>query len=195
VAPGGAPHPVEQRRQAGLGPASGWRLDELSLQPYLPQIALAGWAAVLVWRLPETRRPGQPDGGGRRFRLAGLSEPRFLRVVLPLAPWVFGSAAIAMVYAPGLVAGRVDGPAVFLGALVALCTAMSGVLIQPVARWLARPGRPSLLVTSMALVTVGMAAEAGWPTWAGLSWCCLQRWSWAAVMAAAWSMAWPRCSG
>jgi hypothetical protein len=129
--------------------------------PYLPQLGLAGWAAVLVWRLPETRRPDQADGGGRRFRLQGLREPRFLRVVLPLAPWVFGSAAIAMVYAPGLMAGRVGGPAVFFGALVALCTAMSGVLIQPVARRLARPGRPWLLVTSMALVTAGMVAEAG----------------------------------
>jgi hypothetical protein len=44
---------------------------------------------------------------------------------------------------------------------VALCTAMSGVLIQPVAGRLAQPGRPWLLVTSMALVTAGMAAEAG----------------------------------
>ena len=129
--------------------------------PYLPQLGLAGCAAVLVWRLPETRAPGQADGRIRLLRLQGLSEPRFLRIVLPLAPWVFGSAAIAMVYAPGLMAGRVAGPAVFFGALVALCTAMSGVLIQPVARRLARPGRPWLLVTSMALVTAGIAAEAG----------------------------------
>jgi MFS family permease len=165
-------HPTAGARRAGVAMTLGFGLGPLvagvlaqwaplpTALPYLPQLALAGWAAVLVWRLPETR-PGQADGGGRRFRLAGLSEPRFLRVVLPLAPWVFGSAAIAMVYAPGLVAGRVDGPAVFFGALVALCTAMSGVLIQPVARRLARPGRPWLLVTSLALVTAGMAAEAG----------------------------------
>ena len=165
-------HPAAGARRAGVAMTLGFGLGPLvagalaqwaplpTTLPYLPQLALAGWAAVLVWRLPETRRAGQPDGGSR-FRLAGLSEPSFLRVVLPLAPWVFGSAAIAMVYAPGLVAGRVAGPAVFFGALVALCTAMSGVLIQPVAHWLARPGRPWLLVTGMALVTAGMAAEAG----------------------------------
>jgi MFS family permease len=164
--------PTAGARRAGVAMTLGFGLGPLvagglaqwaplpTTLPYLPQLALAVWAAVLVWRLPETRRPGQADST-RRIRLQGLSEPRFLRVVMPLAPWVFGSAAIAMVYAPGLVAGRVGGPAVFFGALVALCTAMSGVLIQPVARRLAQPGRPWLLVTSMALVTAGMAAEAG----------------------------------
>ena len=166
-------HPGAGARRAGVAMTLGFGLGPLAAGvlaqwaplpttlPYLPQLGLAGCAAVLIWRLPESRPPGQADGSTRLLRLRGLSEPRFLRIVLPLAPWVFGSAAIAMVYAPGLVAGRVAGPAVFFGALVALCTAMSGVLIQPLARRLARPGRPWLLVTSMALVTAGVAAEAG----------------------------------
>jgi len=165
--------PIAGARRAGVAMTLGFGLGPLvagalaqwaplpTTLPYLPQLGLAGFAAVLVWRLPETRPAGQAGAGSRRFRWPGLAEPRFLRVVLPLAPWVFGSAAIAMVYAPGLVAGQVDGPAVFFAALVALCTAMSGVLIQPVARRLAQPGGPRLLVTSMALVTAGMAAEAG----------------------------------
>jgi len=166
-------HPGAGARRAGVAMTLGFGLGPLvagvlaqwaplpTTLPYLPQLGLAGCAAVLVWRLPETRAPGQAASRTRLLRLQGLSEPRFLRIVLPLAPWVFGSAAIAMVYAPGLMAGRVAGPVVFFGALVALCTAMSGVLIQPLARRLARPGRPWLLVTSMALVTAGIAAEAG----------------------------------
>jgi hypothetical protein len=94
-----------------------------------------------------------PNGAG--------TDVDFLRVVLPLAPWVFGSAAIAMVYVPGLVIDRVRGVAVFFGALAALCTAMSGVLVQPLARRLDRPDGPRLLVVGMSLVTVGLALEAG----------------------------------
>ena len=167
-------HPTAGARRAGVAMTLGFGLGPLvagvlaqwaplpTTLPYLPQLGLAGMGRRAG--LAPARDPAARTGCGRRprrFRLRGLSEPRFLRIVLPLAPWVFGSAAIAMVYAPGLMAGRVTGPAVFFGALVALCTAMSGVLIQPVARRLARPGRPWLLVTSMALVTAGMAAEAG----------------------------------
>src|SRR6266568_3263115 len=51
---------------------------------------------------PETERPdaGHRAAGGpwQRLRVGGLREPRFLWVVLPLAPWVFASVAIAMVY-------------------------------------------------------------------------------------------------
>ena len=52
----------------------------------------------------------QASGGPwQQLRTGGLAEPRFLRVVLPLAPWVFGSVAVAMVYVPGLVAGAHAG--------------------------------------------------------------------------------------
>ena len=84
-----------------------------------------------------------------------------MRVVLPLAPWVFGSAAIAMVFVPGLVISRMHGAAIFFGALAALCTAAAGVLVQPLARRLDRPDRPQLLVIGMSLVTAGLLAEAG----------------------------------
>ena len=104
--------------------------------PYLPQLALAAGALALAARTPETvlrdtarRAPGGP---WRQLRAGGLTEPRFLWVVLPLAPWVFGSVAVAMVYMPGLVAGRVSGMAVAFAAAGALCTALAGVLVRPV---------------------------------------------------------------
>jgi len=98
------------------------------------------------------------------MRVRGLAEPRFLRVVLPLAPWVFASVAIAMVYVPGLVAGQAPGVAVAFTAAVALCAALGGVAVQPLARRLAshdHPERPRLLIAGLTLVIAGLLAEAG----------------------------------
>jgi hypothetical protein len=136
--------------------------------PYLPQLAVAAGALVLAVQAPETvpQDTGRRACGGpwQQLRIGGLAKRRFLRVVLPLAPWVFGSVAVAMVYVPGLVAGRVLDLAVAFAAAAALCTAVSGVLIQPLARRLARrdhPARPRLLVGGLGLVTAGLLAEAG----------------------------------
>ncbi|GIH16929.1 MFS transporter [Rugosimonospora africana] len=128
--------------------------------PYAPQLALAAYAVVLVARLPETvtRSPSASRVG---LGVHGLGERRFRWVVLPLAPWVFGAAAISMVFVPGLVIDRVHGIAVFFGALAAVCTAMAGVLVQPLARRLDRRDGPHLLVAGMSLVTVGLVIEAG----------------------------------
>ena len=136
--------------------------------PYLPQAVLAAGALALAAQTPETvsARAARRASGGpwRQLRTGGLAEPRFLRVVLPLAPWVFGSVAVAMVYVPGLVAGRVTGLAVAFAAAGALATALSGVLVQPLARRLAsrdHPARPRLLSVGLGLVTAGLLAEAG----------------------------------
>ena len=136
--------------------------------PYLPQLVLTAGALGLATRIPETvRRSTAGDPAAGRWwhvRFRGLADPRFLWVVLPLAPWVFASVAIAMVYVPGLVASRAPGIAVAFAAAVALCTAGGGVAVQPLARRLARhdhPGRPRLLVAGLTLVTAGLLAEAG----------------------------------
>ncbi|HEY2671948.1 MAG TPA: MFS transporter [Rugosimonospora sp.] len=154
--------------------------------PYAPQLVLAAGALFLVARAPETvareavareavtrdttarealARDGSAthDGSGTRPRLGihGLGERRFRWVVLPLAPWVFGSAAIGMVFVPGLVIDRVTGIAVFFGALAAVCVSTAGVLVQPLARRLARRDGPHLLVIGMSLVIAGLVIEAG----------------------------------
>lgn len=65
--------------------------------PYLPQLVLAAWALPLAAHTPETVRHDRvrdaDDGLWRQMRIRGLGEPRFLWVVLPLAPWVFARMA------------------------------------------------------------------------------------------------------
>lgn len=136
--------------------------------PYVPQLALASVALWLLSQTPETverRRSGVLGGG--LLRLRGFSDRRFVGVVLPMAPWVFGAATIAMVYVPGLAAGHVKSVSLAFAGTAAAVTALSGVLIQPFARRVAasadgRDGtRPRLLVLGLTLVTVGTLAEAG----------------------------------
>jgi predicted MFS family arabinose efflux permease len=135
--------------------------------PYLPQLAGAGAALVLIARTPETVRAGTAAAGESRWwrlRIRGTGQPRFLRVVLPVAPWVFMAVSVGFVYVPGLVAGHAWGIPIAFAAALAVAAAGGGVAVQPLARRLADrddPRRPWLLVTGLALVTAGLLAEAG----------------------------------
>jgi MFS family permease len=152
-----------------LGPLTAGALAQWAplptVLPYLPQLTGAAFALVMVARTPETVRAGAAGAGrGLRLLVRGVRQPRFLRVVLPVAPWVFLSCAVAFVYVPGLVAGHASGLPIAFAAAAALVTAGGGVAAQPLARRLAgrdRPGRPRLLVSGLTLVTVGLLAEAG----------------------------------
>jgi len=131
-----------------------------TILPYLPQLAGAAVAFALAARTPDTAPARQPG----RLRFMGLGQPRLWRVVLPVAPWVFISVAVAFVYVPGLVAGRASGIPIAFAAAAAVAAAAAGVAVQPLARRLAAgddPRRPWLLVTGLALVAVGLLAEAG----------------------------------
>ena len=156
--------------------------------PYVPQLVLATVALWLLSQTPETVtrwRSGVLRGG--LLRLRGFSDRRFVGVVLPMAPWIFGAATIAMVYLPGLTASHVKGVALAFAGIAAAVTALSGVLIQPYARKIAaetggRDGhdraRPRLLLLGLALVTAGSLAEAGVAALDGLG-------TWQAVLALA----------
>lgn len=136
--------------------------------PYIPQLILAAAALIALSGTPETvQRWRSGVLGGGLLRLRGFSDRRFVGVVLPMAPWVFGAATIAMVYLPGLAAGHVKGISLAYAGTAAAVTALSGVLIQPAARRIASSpagrdhARPRLLTLGLVLVTVGTLADAG----------------------------------
>lgn len=134
---------------AQWGPAPG-------VLPYVPHLVLAAVAVPLAWRTPETTTPTEATPTAT----AAHRHPRFRRVVVPLAPWVFGGATIALAYLPSLVASRLHGLAMAFCGLASLVTAMSGVLVQPVARRIDRPGSRRLLVAALATMTVGLLLAA-----------------------------------
>lgn len=110
--------------------------------PYLPHVALTLAAIPLAWRMPETR-PAAVPAGPLRLRVHGMSSRRFRTVVVPLAPWVFGTAAIAVAYLPGVLQPRLGGYAIAFSALVTLLAAGCGIAVQPLARRLDTPGGPA----------------------------------------------------
>jgi predicted MFS family arabinose efflux permease len=152
----------------GLGPlvagvlahgATTWWSVAPTVLPYLPHLVLAP-ALLPLLRCPTETRPRRRDRGHRRvpLRVPDLRSRRFIRVVVPLAPWVFGSASIAMAYLPGLVEHRLGGSVLLFSTLVMLLCAAAGIAVVPLARRVATPAL--LRVTALGVVVVGLATAA-----------------------------------
>lgn len=130
--------------------------------PYLVH-ALLTLPALIVLAVAsiETRTEDPSDRPlWQRLRVPKASHARFLRVVVPLGPWVFGTVGVAYVVLPQMVDEKVGHWALILSATLTVATLSAGVLIQPVARRLDDVSTARACVVSMVLVTLGMAAAA-----------------------------------
>ena len=145
----------------GIGAAVGGGLAQWgpapTRLPYGVHVLLSLAAAVPLVRAPETRAAGALRV--RRLReelyLPPAGRPRFLRVVVPMAPWVFGAPALAFVVGPALVAERTGGFRVAYAALAAVVTLALGAGVQPLVPRLGRLVRGRQAVVGLVLVTVG----------------------------------------
>ncbi|WP_214324178.1 MFS transporter [Nonomuraea sediminis] len=104
-------------------------------------------------RVPVTHLGGDQETASRPWRVPEVRSRRFLTVVAPLAPWVFGSASIALAYLPGLVKDQLPGHVLIFSAAVTVLTAGAGIAVQPLAR---RLTHPRLLTTVMGTITTGL---------------------------------------
>ncbi|AIJ25087.1 major facilitator superfamily multidrug resistance protein [Amycolatopsis methanolica 239] len=115
---------------------------------YLPHLVLSAVALVAALKVPETAPRAQPGK-----RVTGIRDPRFRRMVVPVAPWVFAAPATGFAVLPSLVESRLGGAeTVFAGAAIAVVLG-AGLLIQPVGRRLA--ARAILLPALIGLAAVG----------------------------------------
>jgi MFS family permease len=150
----------------GLGPLVSGVLAQWApaptVLPYLPHLLLAAVAIPLALRAPETRPARRTVAAPARS--AGLSR-RFWTVVVPLAPWVFGSASIALAYLPGLVKVQLGGHALIFSAVVTLLTAAAGIVVQPLARRLDRAAGTRLLASALAIVVAGLLVAVAAAAW------------------------------
>ena len=147
----------------GVGPLCAGLLTVYAPLPlvltYLVHAALCVPVLWAVWnRTVETRGPTTD----RRF-IDGLKVPaaghrRFLHVVVPMAPWIFGSAAIAYAVVPALVADRLGSWALLYTVGLTVLTLGCGVAIQPIARRLDDVSSSRAVVVSMALMALGIFA-------------------------------------
>lgn len=134
--------------------------------PYLVNVALCAVALALMWSAPETRARAATPGRLREdLAIPAAGHRRFLFVVAPLAPWVFGTAASAYAILPVLFSSRVPGFEVGFAGLLCLIALGCGVGAQTVVRRIDRAGSARTIVVSFAATAVGLALAA----WAALS--------------------------
>jgi MFS family permease len=149
----------------GLGPGSAGVLAQWAplplVLPYLVQMAMAGPVlAVLRARGIETRFDTGTVSLRHRLRVPAAGHRRFLRVVLPMAPWIFGSAGVAYAIVPSLVDDRVGHWALIFTTALTVGTLGAGVFIQPVARRLDSTSTARAVFVAMVLMSLGLLAAA-----------------------------------
>ncbi|GAB08548.1 putative major facilitator superfamily transporter [Gordonia araii NBRC 100433] len=127
--------------------------------PYVITVVLAAASAVSLWKVPETRFAGDSAARGiaAAMRIPSALSKRFLLVVAPVAPWVFGACAIAYAIVPDLLRGHTSMPIAFAAACCVIGLT-SGFAIQSVGRRIDRPGTVRGMVVALAVLAAGMLA-------------------------------------
>lgn len=114
------------------------------------------WAVLT--RSVETRTEGSTRSLLQGLRVPAATHRRFTHVVVPMAPWIFGSAAIAYAIVPALIADELGQWALLYTAGLTVLTLACGVLVQPLARRLDDVSSARAVVVSMMLMIAGILA-------------------------------------
>ena len=125
--------------------------------PYLAHVAIGLPAVFVLVRVPETRTGARTTASLLAdLRVPAAGHRRFLRVVLPMAPWVFGAAGVAYAVTPQLVSGRLGDHGLIYATALTVFTLGAGVLVQPLARRLDSQSTARAIIVAMTLMAVGM---------------------------------------
>lgn len=129
--------------------------------PYAINILLAALATALIVAVPETReRAAQPGPLLEDLKIPAAGHRRFLTVVVPVAPWVFGAAASAYAILPALMTSRTAGAPIAFAALCCLVALTAGLFIQSLGRRIDRPEGVRATVVALLMLVLGMAFAA-----------------------------------
>ena len=113
--------------------------------------------SALMLSVPETReRRLDPGRLIDDLRVPAARHRRFLLVVLPAAPWVFGVAASAYAILPTLVAHQVPGYETAFSGLLCFVGLGSGFLTQQLAKRLDSPHSSRAVAVGLAVTVAGM---------------------------------------
>ncbi|WP_420714159.1 MFS transporter [Gordonia sp. SL306] len=132
-----------------------------TVTPYAVNIAVA--VAALLWLSgsPETRpRQEHPGRLLDDLKILGIANRRFLFVVLPVAPWVFGACASAYAVIPALMTAHTSGAPIAFAALCCVLGLAAGFGIQSVGRRIDDPHGVRGVVLALIVLAVGMALAA-----------------------------------
>ena len=124
--------------------------------PYLVHITLCAFALPVLLLATETSPLKHEGHWWAAIRVRSVRDRRFRRVVLPTAPWVFGSAGIAYALLPELVEHRLGSHVLIFATLLCVLTLGCAVLVQPRVPALAVRTRGHALTVGMAAIMVGV---------------------------------------
>ncbi|RVW00539.1 MFS transporter [Rhodococcus xishaensis] len=131
--------------------------------PYAVHSTLALVAGVALRQVPETRAATQADTIGsftQGLRIPSAGHRRFLYVVAPVAPWVFGAAASAYAVMPALMTSRSGGVPVAFSALLCMIALGSGFAIQALGRRIDTPRNGRAIAVAFGVLVLGMSVAA-----------------------------------
>lgn len=128
---------------------------------YLVNISLAVVALALILRVPETRAP-QPNPGRLidDLKIPSAGHRRFLTIVVPVAPWVFGACGVAYAVIPALMSARTAGAPIAFAALCCVVGLAAGFGIQSVGRRIDDPTGVRGMVSALVVLAIGMTLAA-----------------------------------
>ncbi|MDP9852155.1 MFS transporter [Corynebacterium lowii] len=147
-----------------LGPVTAGILAQWAIYPgqliYAVHIALTLAVYPLLLSVPETYRSRSPRGRGLGSMLSDIAVPslrskRFLTVVVPMAPWVFGTSFTAQTIVTSRLQGGLEHPVAYTG-MISLITMGCGFAIQQIGPRFDTGGRRGP-VSALALAALGMA--------------------------------------
>jgi len=146
-----------------VGPMCAGLLAQFAPLPLaLTYIVQAMLCVPALWLLKvvavETRTERSTVSIASSLRVPAVSHRRFLRVVVPMAPWVFGSAGIAYAIVPALVSEQIGQWALLYTSGLTVLTLACGVAVQPIARRLDDHSSARAVVVSMVLMSLGVFA-------------------------------------
>ncbi|MCG7595460.1 MFS transporter [Mycobacterium sp. PSTR-4-N] len=148
----------------GLGAAAAGALAQWGPAPtvlsYASNAALAFAAAAVLTVAPETRERHETSSPWwADLVIPTAARRRFLRVVLPVAPWVFGAAGSAYAVLPALLTDRVPHAPIAFSALLCVVALGVGFGVQQAGRSLGADG-PRGVPTALLLLAAGMVCAA-----------------------------------
>jgi predicted MFS family arabinose efflux permease len=144
----------------GLGPAVSGVIAQWgpapTVTPYGIHIVITIVCAAILLGAPETVIPGP-----LRLRLPRGVRGRFLGVVVPAAPWVFGCASVAFAVTPAALVGRLGAGGIGYATLLAVVALVFGAGIQPLASRIGAASGGRQLAVGLVIATVGVLGAAG----------------------------------
>ncbi|WP_241972583.1 MFS transporter [Cryobacterium cryoconiti] len=132
-----------------------------TLSPYLVHIVISLLVLPRLVKAPETvprYRAHRPFWRDLAVPLAG--HRRFVRVIAPSAPWVFGAAGIAYAIMPKLVEDQLGSLNLAYATLLTVVTLGTGAFVQPQVARINRLTGGRALTVGMSVMLVGVALSA-----------------------------------